>query len=133
MTAFAKAHQIVFMMCATSRKRNDVVYFLYWSELALLLAQFTNRMFLDVKLAYLPPSVTITFVGLAYICCTVFRLTLCVSHNIFLPITQGNAATCMGSSAFLAFKYTPLTNKSLSLFSSEGSSNLFLAIIIVQH
>ena len=64
MTAFAKAHQIVFMMCATSRKRNDVVYFLYWSELALLLAQFTNRMFLDVKLAYLPPSVTITCVGL---------------------------------------------------------------------
>lgn len=76
MAALAKAHQIVFMMCATLRKRNDVVYFPNWSNLTMLLAQLTNRMFFDVKLSDSPPAVAVALVS-AWVTLILVVMLLC--------------------------------------------------------
>ena len=64
MTRLAQRHEIVHVVGAALTKRENVVYLLGRSQLAMLLALFAERVCFDKAVAYSFPSTTVPFVRL---------------------------------------------------------------------
>lgn len=64
MTRLAQRHEIVHVVGAALTKRENVVYLLGRSQLAMLLALFAERVCFDKAVAYSFPSTTVTLVCL---------------------------------------------------------------------
>ena len=67
MTRLAQRHEIVHVVGAALTKRENVVYLLGRSQLAMLLALFAERVCFDKAVAYSFPSTTVTPVSYTHL------------------------------------------------------------------